>query len=241
MPLEIRVGQKNNIIKLDLAGRIDIDSANLIEVIGQCLHDGYTDILCNFEEVEFIDYMGVSLIVVAYKEIANNRGRMKFLNIPTHLRGIFSICGLDKIIEIYAEEDAAVNSFSEDKAIENIKKMQLRRRFKRLPIDIKVELKAVQQNSPACYKVDILDLSGVGAYIFGCDKFKLGDDVVIRLKLSPKQEQIDLEARVVWLSDKQVQHQIHPGMGVEFRNIPTTLQQKLVEFIERNLSFTSTE
>jgi len=34
----------------------------------------------------------------------------------------------------------AINSFKEDKVIENIKKMQLRRRFKRLPIDIKIEL-----------------------------------------------------------------------------------------------------
>jgi anti-anti-sigma regulatory factor len=53
--MEIRARQKDNVIILSLAGRIDVDSANLVEVAGQCVRDGYTDILCNLEEVEFID------------------------------------------------------------------------------------------------------------------------------------------------------------------------------------------
>lgn len=239
--MEIKARQKNNIIILDLSGRIDIDSANLIEVVGQCIRDGYVDILCNFEEVDFIDYMGVSAIVIAYKEVVNNCGRMKFTNIPAHLKGTFSVAGLDRVIEIYASEDLAINSFQEDKIIENIKKMQLRRRFKRLPIDIKVELKAKYDKSAAWLKVDILNLSAVGAYIYGCEKFKLGDEVVLKMKLPPKLQEIELEAKVVWLPDKQIQQQIQPGMGVEFRNIPASVQQKLLEFIERNLSFMSTD
>lgn len=239
--MEIRARQESNVIILDLQGRIDIDSANLIEVVGQCIRDGYVDILCNFQEVDFIDYMGISVIVIAYKEVINNHGRMKFMNIPAHLRGIFSVAGIDKVVEIYATQDLAINSFQEDKIIEDIKKMQLRRRFKRLPLDIKIELKAAYEKSPVCLKVDVLNLSAVGAYIYGCDKFKLGDEVVLRMKLPPKPEEVELEAKVVWLSDKQIQHQIYPGMGVEFCNISTALQQRLLEFIERNLSFMSTD
>jgi len=118
--------------------------------------------------------------------------------------------------------------------------MQLRRRFKRLPIDIKVELKAKYLKAPVCYKVDILNLSGVGAFIFGCDKFKLGDEVTLKMKLPPKNEEMELEARVVWLPDKQIQPHFYPGIGVEFYNIPTETQQKLIGFIERNLSFMPT-
>jgi Tfp pilus assembly protein PilZ len=61
------------------------------------------------------------------------------------------------------------------------------------------------------------------------------------MKLPPKNEEMELEAKVVWLPDKQIQQQIQPGMGVGFYNIPTAVQQKLLEFIERNLSFMSTE
>lgn len=237
--MEIKARQKDNLVVLDLCGRIDADSANLIEVVGECVRDGYADILCNFEEVDFIDYMGISVIVIAYREVINNNGRLKFVNIPAHLKGVFSVSGLDRIIEVYAREDLAINSFREDKIIEKIKKIQLRRRFKRLPLDIKVELKTKFDNPPLCLKVDLLNLSAIGAYIYGCDKFKLGDEVILRLKLLPKPQELELEAKVVWLSDKQVLPQLHPGMGIEFCNISSSDQKKLLEFIERNLSFMS--
>ncbi|MFA5276531.1 MAG: anti-sigma factor antagonist [Candidatus Omnitrophota bacterium] len=237
--MEIRARQKNGIVIMDLLGRIDANCANLIEAVAQCLRDGYIDIICNLEEVDFIDYTGISVIVIAYKEVINARGRIKFINVPSHIRNLFSIAGLDKVIEVYPDEDTALKSFKEDKIIEDIKKMQLRRRFKRLPIDIKVELKAKDQRNPVCLKLDLVNLSAIGAFIFGCDKFKLGDKVVLRLKLPPKQEEIDLDAFVVWISDKQVQPHAYPGMGVEFTDMPNHTQQKLVEFIERNLSFLS--
>jgi anti-anti-sigma factor len=239
--MEIKARQSDNIIILDLSGRIDVDSANLVEVAGQCIRDGYKDILCNFEEVEGIDYMGISAIVIAYKEVINNQGRMKFANIPAHLKGMFSVSGLDRVIDIYATEDLAINSFKEDRIIEEIRKMQLRRRFKRLPLDIKIELKYKYDKSPVCLKADILNLSAVGAFIFGCEHFKLGDEVILRLKLPPKQEEIELEAKVVWLPDKQIQPHFHPGIGVEFSNIPSSVQQRLLEFIERNFSFMSSD
>ena len=226
---------------MDLSGRIDADSAQLVEVVGQCLRDGYNDILCNFEEVEFLDYLGVSALVLAYKEVTNGNGRMKFTNVPAHLKNILSIAGLERVIEIYGSEDLAVDSFKEDKIIEKIKKMQLRRRFKRLPLDIKIELKAKDTKNPHCLKLDVLNLSAVGAFVFGCDKFKLGDEVILKMRLSPKNEELELEAKVVWLPDKQVQPHNHPGMGVEFQHIAPVAQQKLLEFIDRNLSFMSTD
>jgi anti-anti-sigma factor len=239
--MELKIRRKGNIIILDLSGRIDVNSANFIEVIGQCISEGYCDMLCNFEDVEFIDYMGISALVIAYKDVMNNKGRMGFFNIPAHLKGLFSVAGIDRTIDIYATEDLAITSLKEDKAIENIKKLQLRRRFKRLPIDIKVELKVKHEKNPVCLEVEMLNLSGIGAFLFGCDKFKLGDEVVLTLKLPPKSEEIKLDAKVVWLSDKQVQLHSHPGIGVEFYNIAPSVQEKLIEFIDRNLSFMSTE
>jgi stage II sporulation protein AA (anti-sigma F factor antagonist) len=239
--LEIKVRQSGNCIVLDLAGRIDVDSANLVEVVGQCVHDGYLDILCNLEDVECIDYMGISVIVIAYKEVTNHNGRMKFVNIPAHLRDIFTVSGMDRVIEIYATEDLALNSFKEDKAIEHIKKMQLRRRFKRLPVDLKIELKSKRFNSSECLKVEMINLSAVGAYIFGCSNFKLKDEVILKMKLAPKPQVLELEAKVVWVPDKAVQPHEYPGIGVEFSDISAEDQQKLIEFIERNLSSISSD
>ncbi len=237
----IRPRKKQDVIILDLAGKVDVDSANFVEAVGQCVHEGYKDILCNFEDVESIDYMGVSVLVIAYREAVNHGGRIRFVNVPAHLRGVLSVSGLDRTIEIFASEDTALNSFKEDQIIENIKKMQLRRRFKRLPLDIKIELRGKYEKGPHCEHADVLNLSAIGAFIFGCDRFKLGDDVLIKFKLPPKDEVMELEAKVVWIPDKEAQIHFHPGMGVEFSNISSQAQQKLVNFIERNVSFLSTD
>ncbi len=234
--LEIKLRQSGSCIILDLCGRIDVDSANLVEVVGQCVRDGYPDLLCNLEEVTGIDYMGISVIVIAYKEVVNHHGRMKFVNIPAQLRSVFAVSGMDRVVEIYGSEELALNSFKEDKIIEEIKRMQLRRRFKRLPIDLKIELKSKTDSSAACQKADILNLSAVGAFIFGCGKFRLKDEVVMKMKLGPKQEELQLDGRVVWVPDKEVQIHEYPGIGVEFYDISSANQQRLIEFIDRNLS-----
>ena len=240
--MDIRARQQENVIVMYLSGRIDVNSANLVEAVGQCVRDGYNEILINLEEIESIDYMVVSVLVITYKEVINSRGRLKLANVPVHLKGVLSVSGLDRSIEMYPTEDLALNSFKEDKAIEHIKKMQLRRRFKRLPIDIKVELKVQNgRGALSCLQAEIVNLSAVGAYIFGCGKFKLGDHVLLKMKLPPANEELELDAKVVWLADRQVQPHNYPGIGVEFSNIPGPVQQKLLEFIERNLSHLSAE
>lgn len=236
--MEIRARTKGKILILDLSGKIDVNSSNFVECIGQCIQENYLDILCNLQEVESIDYMGMSVVCIVYKNIINHKGRMKFTNIPAHIKEMFSIVGLDKTIEIYFDEDTALHSFEEDKVIEKIQKTQLRRRFKRLPLGgIKIELKEKYDKTAKCLEVDVLDLSALGAYIYGCNKFKIGDEVVLTLKFSPKTDPAKIDAKVVWLSDKEIQQQIHPGMGVQFHNIPADLQEELLSFIDKNLSY----
>ncbi|MCM8781291.1 MAG: anti-sigma factor antagonist [Candidatus Omnitrophica bacterium] len=239
--MEIKVRLVEKIAILELSGRIDVNSAYLVESVGQCIRDGYRDILLNFEYVEYVDYMGISAIILTYKEIINCNGRLKFSNIPAHLRGIFSIAGLDRIIDIYPTEELAIVSFREDKVIEDIKRLQLRRRFRRIPLEVKVELKNKYDRGTTCFKVEMLNLSGIGAYIYGCENIRLGDEVILSFRLPPQQEEVQVEARVVWLSDMHTQPQIHPGMGVEFQNISSQLQEKIIGFVERNLSFLSTD
>lgn len=239
--LEIKLRQSGNCVILDLCGCIDVDSANLVEAIGQCVRDGYLGILCNLEDIQAIDYMGISVVAIAYKEVVNHNGRMRIVNIPVHLRHMFSVSGMDRVIDIYTSEELALNSFKEDKAIEDIKKMQLRRRFKRLPIDLKIELKSKRDSFSESLEVEMLNLSAIGAFIFDCGKFKLGDEIVLRMTLAPKLEALELEARVVWVPDKGVQPHEYPGIGVEFSNISAANQQKIIEFIDRNISFSPSE
>lgn len=235
--MEIQARKIKNVIILDLIGRIDIDSALFIEIIGQCLRDGYTDILCNFENIQSIDYVGVSAIAIANHEVSSHHGKIKFINVSEQARRLFNITGLDQTLEIYSCESEALENFKKDKITEKINKMKWRRRFKRLHLDLSIEIKPRYSSGSVTQKGEILNLSAVGAYIYGCSQFKLGDDLVIKIKLPhPFKEDLTLNARVVWLPEKNLQHPIYPGIGVEFHPITSQNQQKIIDYIERNLS-----
>jgi len=232
--LEIDFRRFKSVAILDLTGTIDIDSANLIEMIAWCLGNGYKDILCNFESVNMVDYAGLSALAIAYKDVVNRKGRMKFLHVGSHIKKIFCLVALDRVFEIYNDEKIALNSFDEDRIIAEIQKQQLRRRFKRLPLDIDVEFRSESKNEEF-HKGKILNISGVGLLVFADKTYPLGEVLQVRVSLLPKPGNIELEAKVVWLVQKDLQPQLYPGMGLEFYNLDSKTQKKVIDFVDRNL------
>ena len=232
--LEIAFRRVKSVAILDLSGNIDIDSAAFIEKVGWCLENGYLDILCNFENVNLVDYAGLSVLAIAYKDVINHKGNIKLLNMPAHIKKIFCLVALDRVFESYDDEEFAVKSFSEDKLISEIQKKQLRRRFKRLPLDIDVEFKSKSKDEKLC-RGKVLDLSAVGMLIFADKAYPLGEILSVRLLLLPRPGHLEFDAKVVWHVQKDIQPQVYPGMGLEFYKMDSQIQKKVVDFVERNL------
>ncbi|MFA4842719.1 MAG: anti-sigma factor antagonist [Candidatus Omnitrophota bacterium] len=232
--LEIDFRRYKAVAILDLGGSIDIDSANLIEMAAWCLGNGYRDILCNLENINLIDYAGLSVLAIAYKDVINHKGRIKLLNVPVHIRKVFCMVGLDRVFEIYQDEEFALRSFEEDRIISELQKKQLRRRFKRLPLGIDFEFKP-KLTSDSYSHGKLLNLSAVGMLVFTEKIYPLGEILDIRLSLMPKPGLLEVKAKVVWLVQKEIQPQIYPGMGLEFYELDSAMQGKIVEFVERNL------
>lgn len=232
--LEIIFCRSRSIAILDLSGNIDIDAANFIEKAGWCLENGYTDILCNFENVNLVDYAGLSVLAIACKNVDNHKGRIKFVNVPAHIKKVFSLTGLDKVFQMYDNDVLALNSFKEDKVIAEIQKKSLRRRFKRLPLDITVEFRA-KSREEKWIKGKILNLSAVGMLVFANKIYPLGELLNVRLLLLPKPGVLEIDAKVVWQAAREREPHIYPGMGLEFYKLESAVQKKLVEFVERNL------
>jgi len=232
--LEINFRRYKSVAILDLAGSIDIDSANLVEMTGWCLSNGYKDILCALENVNLVDYAGLSVLAITYKDVLNHKGRIKLLNVPAHIRKIFSVSGLDRVFEMHEDEDFALKSFEEDRIISEIQKKQLRRRFKRLPMDIEFQYRLKNSSEPY-NKGKVLNISALGVLVFSPKIFPLGEILQIKLPLLPKPGELNLDAKIVWLVQKEIQPQIHPGMGLEFYSIDAPTQKKIADFIDRNL------
>jgi anti-anti-sigma factor len=237
--LQIEFRRVGNIAVLDLTGSIDIDSANLIEMVGWCLINGYKDVLCNLENVNLIDYSGLSVLAITHKDVVNHEGRIKFVHVPAHVRKLLCMVCLDHLFEIFEDEDLAVKSFEEDRVISEIKKMHLRRRFKRLPLAIDIEFR-LKGKDEEFSQGKVLNISAVGLMVFAENCYPLGEILDIRMTLLPKPGLIELDAKVVWLVQKELQPQIYPGMGLEFYNLDNETQKKILEFVERNLPLSCT-
>jgi len=237
--MKIRIREKENIIILDLEGNIDVNASNFVEMVGGALNNGKKEIVCNFDGVNLVDYVGISIIVVVYKNILNHKGVMKLCNVPAHVKKLFSIVGLDRVFEYYANEEHAITGMKEDKRINKILKKQLRRRFKRISYhgEVLYQQKFSKESYPHAGK--IINLSAEGIFVKADKTFSVGDLLSLRINLFSVEEPLEIDAKVVWVTDKEIQPKDFPGMGLDFHDITKEKQEKIIQFVERYLtSFT---
>ncbi|MBN1871873.1 MAG: PilZ domain-containing protein [Candidatus Omnitrophica bacterium] len=236
--MNIRVRESNKINIVDIEGRIDINASEIIETIGWLVKNRKNDILLNFEKVELVDYSGISILAIAYKNVINHKGKMKLCNVPLHIAELLRLVKLDTVFQIYNTEDEALNSFHFDSPLDDIK---LRRRFKRIEIPIEVEFLSRRESKKAgaiWHSAKLLNISGDGIYLYTKKIMPLGEKLNLKIHIGPKMD-LEITGVVAWLSDKSLQPQMYPGMGVSFNGIGKKDQDKILTFINRHITFRS--
>ncbi|MCK9573896.1 MAG: anti-sigma factor antagonist [Candidatus Omnitrophica bacterium] len=239
--MKITTREKEDVVILDLEGSIDINSADFVETVGWALITKSKNILCNFEGINLIDYVGISLIAVAYKNILNHKGRMKLCNVPSHVQKLFSIVGLDKVFTYYENEDEAIKSFTEEVLFSHILEQRLRRRFKRIPLHNTIEYKQKYSPKDIFHKGKIINLSAIGVFLAAEKVFSIGEILTTRIDLTPAPGVIEVDSKVVWEADSEIQPMESPGMGLEFYDISPEVQEQIINFVEKHLTHSSQE
>lgn len=235
--MNIRVREAGSINIIDIEGRIDINSSEIIEIIGWLLKNSGKDILLNFDKVDMVDYSGISILAIAYKNVINHSKKMKFCNVAIHIEQLFSLVRLDSIFEIYKDEETALKEFYLAAPID---KKQLRRRFTRLDVSIEMEFCAVRdlKSKGAWQTGKLLNLGGDGIFLYTKKLLPIGEDVRLKIDLH-KGKPVEIEGLVVWLADKSLQPQSYPGMGIHFKDMPKQSQDRILEFINRHMTHRS--
>ena len=108
---------KEDVIIFDIEGEIrrsDISDVTLHQLVKDQLDVGKRNILLNFQEVEFIDSFGVGEILASYISTHNLGGKLKIARISKKLYLVFQVTMLTKVLEIFDEEDNALDSFFKD-------------------------------------------------------------------------------------------------------------------------------
>ena len=114
--MEIHSHKKNNIFIYDMKGefsRSDEVAATIHQRIKDQLEIGRINFIFNFEKIDFIDSLGVGELVACYISITKLKGKLKIIKIPAKIRMLFRITMLDRIFELYDDEETAIKSFIE--------------------------------------------------------------------------------------------------------------------------------
>lgn len=231
--MEIRKRFSDNIAILYITGNIDINSAALIEKTGQLLKEGIKKILCNFANVTMVDYNGLSLLAIAYKNVVNQKGALKFVSVPRHIKELFKMARLDAIFDIYSEEESAIKGFEITSKVDGL---TLRRRFKRIDISIPVKYKVGLSAEQKLHKGKALNVSGEGLYVYTKETFPASTQIYLEIHLGQEKGPLTLMGTVIWLADKELQPHAFPGMGIKFTNVDKDSQARIIEYIDKNIT-----
>src|SRR5271169_2528495 len=107
--------ESGSITIVDLCGRIDLGEACLTvrQTFRDLVESGRTKIILNLCGVISMDSAGVGELVGAYMPVKSKGGELKFLNPTKKVLGILQITQLDRVFEVYTDEQMAIRSFSE--------------------------------------------------------------------------------------------------------------------------------
>lgn len=231
--MSIRFRETGNITLLDIEGNVDINSSDIIETVGYFLNAGKLNFIFNLENVNLVDYSGLSVLAISYKSVLNHKGKVKFLHVPPQVVELFKMVKLETVFEIYTDEESAIKSFYE----EDVLTQPLRRKFKRLDLHLRAKYWLTgSQKKPKIFEGEVLNLSAAGVYIFSKYTFPINNQLEMELILPDEIKFLDANVRVTWLADKELQPHVYPGMGAAFIHLTPDKERIIIDFIDKNIT-----
>ena len=104
---------KNGITICRIGGEIDINTAPDIKKSFDVLTNKKAPkIIINFSKVTYVDSSGLATLVEILKNMRQYGGKLKLTNLPPKIKSLFEITKFEKLFEILAEEESAVESFA---------------------------------------------------------------------------------------------------------------------------------
>jgi len=236
--MKIKVKYIEDAAVIDVEGKININSSKLIETVGSILEGGTSRIVINMENVDFVDYNGLSVLAIAYKSALNNKAILKLCAISLHILELLRVVRLDEVFDVYANVEDCLKHFKDSprKSKEDLLEQPLRRKFIRLDMDMPVNYR-LTKDSPhkgrdQLYSGRVANLSGAGMFIRTIHLLPPGSKIDMEIKLDKQSK--PLKGLVMWLADKTIQPDLYPGMGAYFIGLLPHAQEEIIEFIEKH-------
>ena len=108
MPLIINQRDSQDVVILDLTGRLWILDLPLRDLMNDLLTNGQRHFVLNLAGVNYIDSSGLGQLVSIWTSVRNKGGHMTLLNPSKRVRRLFEITRLNTVFEICEQEPDAI-------------------------------------------------------------------------------------------------------------------------------------
>lgn len=231
--MAVRIREVKNVSVLDVDGNIDINSSEIVEMVGWLVNTGKLRIVLNLENVDLVDYSGLSILAIAYKNVVNHKGAMKLVRVSLPVIELFKVARLDGVFETYADEETAINSFFDD----GLSKLKLRRKFQRLDVHVAVRYSIMgEAKNRKAFTGEVLNMSAIGVYIYTPYIFPVNSTLELEFTIPGTGKSLESSGRVAWHADKKLQPHSYPGMGVSFVHLSAGHEKAIMDFIDKNVT-----
>jgi anti-sigma B factor antagonist len=112
MSLNVKTRKVDNIIVIDMSGRLTIGEPVLLlrETLRVQVNDGARHFVLNLGDVSYIDSSGLGELVSAYTTVRNKQGDVKLLNLTAKAKDLLQMTKLLTVFDVYEDEGKAVNA-----------------------------------------------------------------------------------------------------------------------------------
>ncbi|CAH2212445.1 anti-sigma F factor antagonist [Tepidibacter aestuarii] len=110
MDINYKIDNRNLIV--ELYGELDHHIASEVrEEIDMAIDkNSIKNVIFDLKNMNFMDSSGVGVIIGRYKKLSETGGKVVVLNLNKHVKRIFDLSGIDKIIGIYNDYEEAISS-----------------------------------------------------------------------------------------------------------------------------------
>jgi anti-sigma B factor antagonist len=115
MEITIQLREISGVAILDMSGRITLGDGSVFlrETAREQIAAGKQAIIINLGDVTYMDSSGLGELISAFATAKNRGATLKLLNLTKRIRNLMEITKLYTVFDIYDDEGAAIDSFSQ--------------------------------------------------------------------------------------------------------------------------------
>ncbi len=112
--MKFTVQEKEGAVLFRLEGKMigGPDATSLSEKLHECIEAGRKRFVVDMAKVDWMNSSGLGILIGGLSTVRSRGGSLKLLHVGKKPRELFEITKLDRIFEIYEQEEAALASFA---------------------------------------------------------------------------------------------------------------------------------